>query len=67
MTTITIKQNIKNLDKRTYNTYEELMEELAELHGYKILWQIEENIIPEDAKKALIDFEKTSNKKLLDI
>ncbi len=67
MTTITIKQNIKNLDQRTYNTYEELMEELAELHGYKILWQIEENIIPEDAKKALIDFEKTSNKKLLDI
>ncbi len=67
MTTLTIKQNIKNLDQRTYNTYEELMEELAELHGYKILWQIEENIIPEDAKKALIDFEKTSNKKLLDI
>ncbi len=67
MTTITIKQNIKNLDQRTYNTYEELMEELAELHGYKILWQIDENIIPEDAKKALLDFKKTPDKKLLDI
>ena len=67
MTTITIKQNIKNLDQRTYNTYEELMEELAELHGYKILWQINENNIPEDARKALIEFEQTPDKKLLNI
>lgn len=67
MTTITIKQNIKDIDQRTYNTYEELMEELAELHGYKILWQIDENNIPEEAKKALADFEKTTDKKLLDI
>ena len=53
MTTITIKNGLKKLQQHNYNDYKELMEELAELHDYKIIWQMSDSEIPKNVLKSL--------------
>jgi len=67
MTTLTINEDIKDLPQRNFNTYQELMEELAELHGYRILWQVDKVNLPEDVKSALEEYEKTPRQELFNI
>ena len=67
MTTIIINQDLENFESRTYNSYQELMEDLAEYHGYKILWQVKENEIPSDVREALEKYRKNPPKELFNI
>ncbi len=67
MTTIKINENLKDFNHRTYNTYQELMEDLAEYHGYKILWQVNEKDLSSEVKEALEEYKNNPPEKLFDI
>jgi hypothetical protein len=66
MTTITINDDSlkENLSKKPYDNYKDLMEDLAELHGYVILWEADENELPKGALGSLKEYENDSNPKL---
>ena len=66
MTTITVNDDSlkENLSKKPYDNYKDLMEDLAELHGYAILWEADYNELPEHVLKSLNEYENDSSPKL---
>jgi hypothetical protein len=66
MTTITINDDSlkKSLRKKQYDNYKDLMEDLAELHGYVILWEADEKELPDCILTSLKEYENDSNSKL---
>lgn len=67
MTTITIKKGLEELRRHSYDNYKELMEELAELHDFKIIWQMGDDEIPESVLKSLEEHEKNPDQKLYNL
>ena len=66
MTTITINDDSlkENLRQKPYDNYKDLMEDLAELHGYVILWEAAEKELPDTVLASLDAYENDSNPKL---
>ena len=66
MTTITINDDSlkENLSAKPYVNYKDLMEYLAELHGYAILWEADENKLPEHVQKSLNAYENVVRPKM---
>jgi len=66
MTTIMINDDSlkENLSAKPYDSYKDLMEDLAELHGYAILWEADENKLPEHVQKSLNAYENDASPKL---
>ncbi len=67
MTTITVKNGLKNLTKHSFEDYQDLMDELAEFHGYKILWQLADEDIPNDVMKSLKKYEDNPDQELFNL
>ncbi len=66
MTTITINDDSlkENLSKKPYDNYKDLMEDLAELHGYAILWEADEKKLSKHVLKSLKAYENDASPKL---
>lgn len=67
MTTITIKKGLKKLKQHSYNNYKELMDELAELHNYKIIWQMSDDEIPKSVLNSLEEHLSNPKQKLFNL
>ena len=67
MTTITIKETLEGLDEAQFDTAQDLMDTLAELNGFKLLWEVDRDDLPDDVKEALVEYEQSKGKPLLNI
>ncbi len=67
MTTITIENGLKKLTKHSFSNYQDLMDELAELNSYKIMWQVADEDIPSNVMDSLKQFEENPDQKLYNL